>query len=236
MQMTNQLAKDKRELLSRHFLLRDLDTRTLDRIVQYSVVKKVPGGAVICRQGDPGDCLYGILKGQVRIFNIGAEDREILLNIMLPGSLFGEIALIDDRPRTAHASAMEDCELLLMHRHHFMPLLDEDPRLAIHMLGILCERIRRTSAMIEDTTFLNLRARLAKRLLALAESYGTKLAGESGIRINLRLSQRQLGAMIDASREAVNKQVQSWRADGILDVDKGMLVLRRPDWLEAMIS
>jgi CRP-like cAMP-binding protein len=234
--MTNQLAKDKRELLSRHFLLRDLDSRTLDRIAQYSVVKKVPAGAVICRQGDPGDCLYGILKGQVRIFNIGTEDREILLNIMLPGSLFGEIALIDDRPRTAHASAMEDCELLLMHRHHFMPLLDEDPRLAIHMLGILCERIRRTSAMIEDTTFLNLRARLAKRLLALAETYGTKLDGDTGIRINLRLSQRQLGAMIDASREAVNKQVQSWRADGILDIDKGLLVLRRPDWLEAMIA
>jgi len=233
--MSTQLSNDKRELLSRHFLLRDLDRRTLDRIVQYSVVKKLPAGAVICRQGDPGDCLYGILRGQVRIFNIGAENREILLNILLPGSLFGEIALIDDRPRTAHASAMEDCELLLMHRHHFMPLIQEDPRLAVHMLGILCERVRWTSSMIEDTTFLNLRARLAKRLLALAHSHGTKLEG-GGIKINLRLSQRQLGAMIDASREAVNKQVQSWRADGILDMDEGQLVLHEPEWLEAVIG
>jgi CRP-like cAMP-binding protein len=234
--MITQSANDKRELLSRHFLLRNLDGRTLDRIVQYSVVKKVSADAVICRQGDPGDCLYGILRGQVRIFNIGAENREILLNILLPGSLFGEIALIDDRPRTAHASAMEDCELLLMHRHHFMPLLEEDARLAIHMLGILCERIRWTSAMIEDTTFLNLRARLAKRLLALAQSHGTKLPGDGGVKLNLRLSQRQLGAMIDASREAVNKQVQHWRADGILDVDQGLLVLRKPEWLEAIIG
>jgi CRP/FNR family cyclic AMP-dependent transcriptional regulator len=234
--MTAQLASDKRELLSRHFLLRDLDNRTLDRIVQYSVVKKVEEGAVIFRQGDRGDCLYGILRGQVRIFNIGAENREILLNILLPGSLFGEIALIDDRARTAHASAMEDCELLLMHRHHFMPLLEEDPRLAIHMLGLLCATIRWTSSMIEDTTFLNLRARLAKRLLALAHSHGTKLPGDAGVKINLRLSQRQLGAMIDASREAVNKQVQIWRAQGILDVENGLLVLRKPDWLEAIIG
>jgi CRP-like cAMP-binding protein len=234
--MTTQLANDKRELLSRHFLLRGLDGRTLDRLVQYSVVKKVPVGAVICHQGDPGDCLYGILRGQVRIFNIGAENREILLNILLPGSLFGEIALIDDRPRTAHASAMEDCELLLMHRHHFMPLLEEDPRLAIHMLGILCARVRWTSSMIEDTTFLNLRARLAKRLLALADTHGTKLPDGSGVRLNLRLSQRQLGAMIDASREAVNKQVQIWRADGILDIDRGCLVLRKPEWLEAILD
>jgi CRP/FNR family cyclic AMP-dependent transcriptional regulator len=234
--MATQLANDKRELLSRHFLLRGLDARTLDRLVQYSVVKKVAAGAVIFHQGDPGDCLYGILRGQVRIFNIGAENREILLNILLPGSLFGEIALIDDRPRTAHASAMEDCELLLMHRHHFMPLLEEDPRLAIHMLGILCARIRWTSSMIEDTTFLNLRARLAKRLLALADSHGTKLPGEAGVKLNLRLSQRQLGAMIDASREAVNKQVQIWRADGILDIDKGYLVLRKPNWLEAILD
>jgi CRP/FNR family cyclic AMP-dependent transcriptional regulator len=154
----------------------------------------------------------------------------------LPGSLFGEIALIDDRPRTAHASAMDDCELLLMHRHHFMPLLEEDPRLAIHMLGILCARIRWTSSMIEDTTFLNLRARLAKRLLALADLHGTKLPGDAGVKLNLRLSQRQLGAMIDASREAVNKQVQIWRADGILDIDKGYLVLRKPGLLEAVLD
>jgi CRP-like cAMP-binding protein len=234
--MATQLANDKRELLSRHFLLRGLDVRTLDRLVQYSVVKKVAAGSVICHQGDPGDCLYGILRGQVRIFNIGTENREILLNILLPGSLFGEIALIDDRPRTAHASAMEDCELLLMHRHHFMPLLEEDPRLAIHMLGILCERVRRTSSMIEDTTFLNLRARLAKRLLALAATHGSKLPGDAGVKLNLRLSQRQLGAMIDASREAVNKQVQIWRADGILDIDNGFLVLRKPEWLEAILD
>ena len=93
-----------------------------------------------------------------------------------------------------------------------------------------------TSAMIEDTTFLNLRARLAKRLLALAQSHGTKLPGDGGVKLNLRLSQRQLGAMIDASREAVNKQVQHWRADGILDVDQGLLVLRKPEWLEAIIG
>jgi CRP/FNR family cyclic AMP-dependent transcriptional regulator len=236
MTMITRPVSDKRELLSRHFLLRDLDVRTLDRIVQYSLVRTVPEGSIIFRQGDPGNCLYGILRGRVRIFNISPENREILLNILEPGALFGEIALLDDRPRTANASAMDDCELLTMHRQHFIPLLEEDPRLAIHMLGLLCERVRWTSSIIEDTAFLNLPARFAKRLLALAHSHGEKLPDSRGIRIILRLSQRQIGAMINASREAVNKQIQIWRADGILDLDGGFLVLRRPDWLEAIVG
>jgi CRP/FNR family cyclic AMP-dependent transcriptional regulator len=227
---------DKRELLSRHFLLQDLNVRTLDRIVHYSLVRTVPQGSIIFRQGDPGDCLIGILRGRVRIFNISAKNREVLLNILDSGALFGEIALLDDRPRTANASAMDDCELLTMHRQHFMPLLEEDPRLAIHMLGLLCERVRWTSSIIEDTAFLNLPGRFAKRLLALANSHGEKLPNGGGIRINLRLSQRQIGAMVNASREAVNKQIQIWRADGLLELDDGFLVLRRPDWLEAIVG
>jgi CRP/FNR family cyclic AMP-dependent transcriptional regulator len=227
---------DKRELLSRHFLLQDLNVRTLDRIVHYSLVRTVPQGSIIFRQGDPGDCLIGILRGRVRIFNISAENREVLLNILDSGALFGEIALLDDRPRTANASAMDDCELLTMHRQHFMPLLEEDPQLAIHMLGLLCERVRWTSSIIEDTAFLNLPARFAKRLLALANSHGEKLPNGGGIRINLRLSQRQIGAMVNASREAVNKQIKIWRADGLLELDDGFLVLRRPDWLEAIVG
>jgi CRP-like cAMP-binding protein len=233
-------AADKRELLSRHFLLQNLDVRTLDRIVHYSVVKTVAEGETIFRQGDPGECLYGVLRGRVRIFNINPnvnmENREILLNILEPGALFGEIALIDDRARTASASAMKDSELLMINRHHFTPLLLEDPRLALHMLGLICQRVRWTSSIIQDTAFLNLRARLAKRLLALAESHGETLPDGAGIRLNLRLSQRQLGAMIDASREAVNKQVQAWRADGILDLVDGFLILRKPDWLEAIVG
>lgn len=233
-------AANKRELLSRHFLLQNLDARTLDRIVHYSVVKVVAEGETIFRQGDAGECLYGILRGRVRIYNVSqnvaAENREILLNILEPGALFGEIALIDDRVRTASASAMEDTELLMINRHHFTPLLLEDPRLAVHMLGLICERVRWTSSIIQDTAFLNLQARLAKRLLALAESHGEELPDGAGIRLNLRLSQRQLGEMIDASREAVNKQVQAWRADGILDLVDGLLILRRPDWLEAIVG
>jgi CRP/FNR family cyclic AMP-dependent transcriptional regulator len=229
-------VSDKRDLLMRHFLLQDLDGRTLDRIVSYSLVKTYSEGSIIFNQGDPGECLNGVLSGRVRIYNINAEKREILLNILEPGALFGEIALLDDRPRTANASAMEDCELLTIHRQHFLPLLEEDPRLAIHMLALLCERVRWTSSIIEDTAFLNLPARLAKRLLALAYSHGEKLPSNGGIRINLRLSQRQIGAMIDASREAVNKQIQIWRANGILDLDDGIIVLRRPDWLEAIVG
>jgi CRP/FNR family transcriptional regulator, cyclic AMP receptor protein len=234
--MTIWTDRNKRELLSKHFLLRDIDAHTLDRILQYSVTKKLPADSVIFQEGDPGDCLYGILCGQVRIFNMGPKRREILLNILQAGNLFGEIALIDDRPRTASASTVTNCELLTIHRHHFIPLLKSDPQLAIHLLTLLCDRVRWTSAIIEDAAFLNLRGRLAKRLLALAHTHGETLPGDQGIRIKLRLSQHQLGAMVGGSREGVNKQIMAWRNDGIVDFRNGLLILRRPDWLEAIVG
>jgi CRP-like cAMP-binding protein len=130
---------------------------------------------------------------------------------------------------------MDNCELLTIHRKHFIPLLAADPHLAIHLLGLLCTRIRWTSTIIEDSVFLNLPARLAKRLLSLVNSCGEELP-DGGIRINLRLSQRQLGGMVDASREAVNKQIQIWRANGILDHRDGLLIIRKPDWLGAIVG
>ena len=234
--MTRWTADTKRALIAQHFLLRDLGSQTLDRILQYSIIKRFPAGEAIFREGDPGDCLYGVLSGQVRIFNIGTEMREVLLNILQPGNLFGEVALIDDRPRTASASAVTDCELLTMHRHHFIPLLQNDSRLAVHMLTLLCDRVRWTSTIIEDAAFLNLPGRLAKRLLSLAQIHGEPLPGNEGIRINLRLSQRQLGAMVGASREAVNKQIKAWRDEGIVDIRDGLFVLRKPSWLEAAFA
>ncbi len=227
-------ARDIRAVLSKHFLLRGLDARTIDRIVNYSRVKAVPEGTLLCRQGDSGDCLFGILSGRVRIYIHGHDNREVLLNILEAGALFGEIALLDARPRTANASTMEDCEILTMHRQHFIPLLEDDPKLAIHMLALLCERVRWTSAMIEDAAFLNLPARFAKRLLALAQSHGERSPDGHGVRIRLHLSQRQIGAMVGASREAVNKQIQLWRADGILAFDGQHHILLKPEWLEAI--
>ena len=100
----------------------------------------------IFSKGDKGDCLYGILSGRVRIYSNSAEGAEIMLNVLEPGDLFGEIALLDGSTRTASAAAMEQADLLRIHRAHFLPYVKANPDLILAMLTLLCQRLRWTSA------------------------------------------------------------------------------------------
>lgn len=213
----------RRALLSKHFLLSTMPPRVLDDLLRVSTVKAYAPRQVICEKGDPGDSLYGILYGRVRIFATSSDGHEILLNMMEVGELFGEIALLDGRARTASAAAIEDVDLLCIHRHHLFPYLKNNPELILMMLSLLCERLRWTSTLIEDSAFLNVPARLAKRLLHLADRYGQ--AEGDGVRIAVRLSQRDLANMIGAAREVVNKQLAVWRNEGLIRLRQGQIVI-----------
>lgn len=213
----------RRALLSKHFLLSTMPPRVLDDLIRFSIVKAYAPRQPIFEKGDPGDSLYGILYGRVRIFATSDDGHQILLNMMETGELFGEIALLDGRARTASAAAIEEVDLLCIHRNHFLPYLQSNPELILAMLALLCERLRWTSTLIEDSAFLSVPARLAKRLLYLADRYGK--AEEDGVRIALRLSQRDLASMIGATREVVNKQLAAWRNEGLISVRQGQIVV-----------
>src|SRR5215468_1096848 len=163
----------RRQLLSKHFLMSTMPERALDDLVKFSSVVHFQPQEDIVRKGDPGDCLYGILAGRVRIYSTSPEGGEVTLNVQEPGELLGEIALLDGSTRTASAAAMEQVDLLHIHRDHFLPYLKANPDLLLGMLSLICQRLRWTSSIIEDAAFLSLPARLAKRLLILAEHYHT---------------------------------------------------------------
>ena len=127
---------------------------------------------------------------------------------------------------------MEHVDLLRIHRRHFLPYVKANPDLLLGMLSLLCQRLRWTSSIIEDTAFLSLPARLARRLLVLAEQY--RSPGDHSITVPL--SQYELGNMVKAGREAINQQLGLWRAAGIVDTARGVIVIKNCEALRALIG
>jgi CRP/FNR family cyclic AMP-dependent transcriptional regulator len=209
---------DKKEVLQNHFLFSELTREETESLLAYARVERFAAGATIFLKGSPGRGMLAVLRGTVRISASSAEGREFVLNMIRPGEVFGEIALLDGKERSADATASEECELLVIERRDFIPFLESRPRLALRLLAIICERLRRTTEQVEDVLFLNLSARLAKTLLRLADSDGRQVA--TGWRIEKRLSQRELGNMIGLSRESVNKQLALWEDEGLIARDE----------------
>jgi CRP/FNR family cyclic AMP-dependent transcriptional regulator len=225
-------AAIRRQLLSKHFLISTMPERALDDLVKFTTVARFEPHRVIFDKGDPGDSLYGILAGRVRIYSTSPEGDEIMLNVMEQGELFGEIALLDGSTRTASAAAMEQTDLLRIHRSHFLPYVKANPDLVVAMLTLVCQRLRWTTSVIEDAAFLSFPARLAKRLLALAEHYRKQNEAD----ITVPLSQHDLGSLVGAGRETINKQLALWRSAGIVDTGRSAIVIRNSDALRDLIG
>ena len=156
-------TRDRLSLLRNHPLFQDLPASVIEHLGSYMKTRKVPRGATIFAKGDPGTGLMGVLTGSVKVSVASAEGKDIVLNIFREGEVFGEIALLDGRPRTADATAMSDCELIVIERRDFVPFLSNHPDVTLKFIEILCSRLRRTSEQVQDVTFLNLPTRLAKR-------------------------------------------------------------------------
>ena len=163
-----------------------------------------------------------MLKGRVRISSIGPDGNQVVLNVIEEGEVFGEIALLDGKDRTADAVAMTDCELLAIDRRDFVPFVRANPEVALRLLAVMCERLRRTTEQVEDMIFLDAPQRLAKKLLQLVDGDAA-----SGVTI----SQRELGNMIGLSRESINKQLKAWEQDGTLKIEQGSIVVLDPEAL-----
>ncbi len=227
-------AQSASALLRGSFLFAGLEEDLLCRIIDLAVSKRYANGELLFSKGDEADGLLAVASGQVRISVLSAAGKEILLNLLGPGEIFGEIGLLDGRPRTANAVAKGPLDVVLLRRRDFLPLLDKSPDLSRHIVALLCERLRWTSALIEDAAFLDLEGRLAKRLLLMADSYGRPVP--AGVRIELRLSQQDLGQMVDASREKVNRRLQGLRQRGVIEIDDGYVVITDRRALERLAN
>lgn len=212
-------------MLQRSPLFRGLSPPALERIAELAVQRGFRSGEIVFSQGDAGDALYAVVTGKIRISAGAADGREIFLNIMEPGDTFGEIALLDGGTRTASATATAPSELVSIRREHFVGLLEREPQVALELLRLCGERLRWTSGLVEDAALLDASARLAKRLLSLGQLHGQR----TGAGITLRISQEELASFLGVSRQVVNQTLQGWKAQGWVDVGRGIVTVRDVD-------
>ena len=220
-------------VLRHNYLFRSLSDSALEGIAALAAKRTYHKGTVIFSQGDEGDALFGVASGRVRISASASGGREVFLNIMEPGDTFGEIAVMDGLPRTANAIALDDSALLVIQRSDFLLFLEKEPRLAIHLLKLMCERLRWTSELVEESAFMEGPARLAKRLLILASLHGR--AARVG-HLELRISQAELARFLGISRQIVNQHLADWRRHGWIELGRTQIVIRNADALRAMIA
>jgi len=172
-----------------------------------------------------------ILQGRMRVSITTAEGHEISLTVLGPGDVVGEIALLDGGERSADVTAIDQGVLLTIHRGDFLPLLLDNASLRLRLMKVLCERLREAVRSVEEFATLSLSARLGRLLTRLAADYGSRVGG--GLRLGVRLSQKDLGSLIGASREKVNRQIRVWEQGGVLMHDRGYLIICKPDILAA---
>ena len=201
------------DILRKVPLFGQLAAPDLDRVAAISRERSYPRNSVILFEDDPGDALYVVADGQVKVVLIGEDGREVILSVMGPGEFFGEMALIDDEPRSAHVIAMEDSGLLVIRREDFQDLLTQTPGIALVLLRELSRRLRRVDEKVGSLVLLDVNGRVAQLLLELADEAGSD-------RITRRLTHHTIAQMIGSSRETVSRTMREL-------VDKGSITVSR---------
>jgi len=218
---------DKLAILRRHRLFGRLSQTAVEHLAFYTKRRSLPRGTVVFARGEPGTGLMGVLAGAVKISVPSANGREIVLGIMREGDIFGEIALIDGRPHTTNATALTDCDLTVIEFRDFLQFLRSQPNLAIQIIEILCTRLRRRTEQVQDRTFLNLPTRLAKTLLQLTADVERSSVSAA----KLTVTQREISQIIGRSRQSTNQQLRSWAKQGIIHLERGVVVVLNRDKL-----
>lgn len=217
--------------LQQHDFFASMDGETLEELIGLTQTKVFKGRQAIFRQGDKGDALYVVLSGRVKIATLSPAGKETVLCFMGPGDVLGEIAVLDSGVRTASAVVIEETRLMVLRQSVFLSFLERHPKIALHIIRVLCRRMRSTDEFAEQMTTLQAGPRLAKALLRLADQYGRPHAN-GGTLLDIKLSQANLGAHAGLMRENVNRQLKMWEDEGLLQSAGGQLILHQRDTLK----
>jgi CRP/FNR family cyclic AMP-dependent transcriptional regulator len=206
------------DALARVWIFQGLSQEELAHLSGLAQTKIYKPRETIVEKGDSATEFFVLLRGRAKVGAPGADGSHAAINVMGPGEVFGEIAILDGQPRSATVTTLEECEMAVVNKAGFNNLLSASPSIAVKLLNVLAGRVRELTTRIEDRSFLDVPARLAKQLLWLAKNHGV----ESGpaVRIDLRLSQQELGDLVGATRESVNKQLREWTRAGILKQER----------------
>jgi CRP/FNR family transcriptional regulator len=207
----------------------EVDDATLENIIPMLTERTFKKGTVIFFEGDEGEDVYFIRSGAVQIYTFDGT-KKVILAYLRDGEYFGEMAMIKPGARrSASAEAAQLTKVFSLRRSAFERLILDHPRLAFYLLDDTMERLRKANQQIYDLTFLNVRTRIMKRLLRLAQEHGTETS--EGLLIGLKVTHQQMAEMVGAVRETVTKVFAELQDEGLIVIRQKMILLPNPDLL-----
>jgi CRP/FNR family transcriptional regulator, cyclic AMP receptor protein len=222
-------AGNKLAVLRQHPYFSDLEPEAFDQLCRYAKHTTLKRGATICSKGDPGNSLFAVISGTVKISTSSADGRSAIFNLIGPGEIFGEVALLDGLARTADATANTNCEMFVIDRREFIPFVKSQPVLAMKFIELLCTRLRWTSDQVEQIILQNLPGRLASALIRLTEKHKRAPGGRT-----IAVTQQEISEMVGMTRESINKQLRAWAARNWVRLEHGAIVVLDAEPLQAI--
>jgi CRP-like cAMP-binding protein len=222
-------SSSKLAVLRKHPIFCDLDPEALDQLCRYAKYSTFKRGATILSKGDTGSSLVAVASGTVKISVSSPDGRSAILNLIGPGEVFGEVAVLDGQARTADAIANTNCEIYVFDRRDFLPFVRSQPALAMKLIELLCARIRWTSDQVEQVILQDLPGRLASALLRLTEKNKTSTGGRA-----IAVTQQEISEMVGMTRESINKQLRAWAARNWVRLEHGAILVLNVGMLRAL--
>lgn len=215
---------EKRAALARLDVFAAMNEAERAAVAELAQLRRYGKGRTVVTQGSETEATYGIVTGRLRVSLSRADGSEATLSILGPGELFGELGLFQDGSRSARVTALEDVSVLSIGKADLLRTLERSPAASLALCRLLAWRVRQLAQHFEEVTAMPVEQRLARKLVFLAQRWGTPTS--AGLAISLKLSQQELAELADTSRQTANKCFTKWRKAGILAVASGKLVIR----------
>jgi CRP/FNR family transcriptional regulator, cyclic AMP receptor protein len=213
-------SSNKLAVLRKHPYFCDLGPEAFDQLCRYAKHATLKRGSTIFSKGDAGNSLVAVISGTVKISISSPDGRTAILNLIGPGEIFGEVALLDGQARTADATANTNCEIFVIDRREFLPFVRSQPALAMKFIELLCARLRWTSDQVEQVILQDLPGRLASALIRLTERHRPAEGG-----LTIVITQQEISEMVGMTRESINKQLRAWAARRWVRLEHGAIVV-----------
>jgi len=228
--------KQLRDLLGNSQLLRTIPEHELELLSGRVRRSQLSRGQLIFMKNDEGTGVMLLVSGRVKIVSVSPSGSEVIHNIISPGQVFVEMALLDGKPRAADAVAAVDSEIVELSRKDFLDVLTRNPEVAIEMMAILCGRIRQATSFVEDAVLLDAGTRLFHRLRALADQYGQTDSDGVLLRIDHGLPQQEIGESVGLTRVSINRFLSHWRSLELIEDGGGYVIVRDVEALEVEVE
>ena len=226
---TRPFSSSKLSILRKHPYFCDLDPEAFDQLCRYAKHSTLKRGTTIVSKGDPGNSLIAVISGTVKISVSSPDGRSAIFNLIGPGEIIGEIAVLDGQARTADATANTNCEIFVIDRREFLPFVRSHPELAMKFIELLCAKLRWTSDQVEQVILRNLPGRLASALIRLTEKHKQEPKGRT-----IAITQQEISEMVGMTRESINKQLRAWAARDWVRLEHGAIVVLNVEMLREL--